>query len=291
MGGQITVESQLDRGTTFSFNIYLPITSNQYSEYQPLHHLQPKLQNKRILLKDIYPSNESIIIELLKTWGVVYAKSDDTLAQWDAIITENKMLDQSAFSHYNPPIVLISFLCHQQSDLPFKHCLINPIKPLKVLQLLKNIFDPQYNANIAPVEIPQPISSSPIKKQSLHILLVEDNLVNQKVALLMLQRLGYEASIANNGIEALQALQHHNYEVVFMDVQMPEMDGLTATRHIIETYPPEMRPYIIAMTANAMEGDREICLNAGMQDYISKPIHKEDLITALNKAQLRTIAK
>jgi CheY-like chemotaxis protein len=117
----------------------------------------------------------------------------------------------------------------------------------------------------------------------LRILLAEDNLVNQKVALRMLSRLGYEADVVGNGAEALQALRHEQYDVVFMDVQMPEMDGLEATRCIRQDMSIVHRPYIIAMTAAAMQLDREKCLEAGMDDFVAKPTRLEDLTQALQR--------
>lgn len=96
-----------------------------------------------------------------------------------------------------------------------------------------------------------------------------------------------QSDLAGNGLEALNALRRQAYDVVLMDVQMPEMDGLEATRHIVAEWPTEQRPHIIAMTANAMEGDREICLAAGMNDYIAKPIRLDDLREALQRARQR----
>jgi CheY-like chemotaxis protein len=110
--------------------------------------------------------------------------------------------------------------------------------------------------------------------------------VNQKVALRILERLGYRAHVAGNGIEALEALGQQLYDVVLMDVQMPEMDGLEAARQIRRQWPEERRPWIIAMTANAMQGDREECLAAGMDDYISKPVRVPELQAALERAGL-----
>ena len=110
---------------------------------------------------------------------------------------------------------------------------------------------------------------------SLRILLAEDNAVNQKVALRLLDQLGYRADVASNGLEALEALERQPYDVVLMDVQMPELDGLDASRRICERWPAEARPRIIAMTANAMPEDREACFAAGMDDYVAKPIRPE----------------
>jgi signal transduction histidine kinase/CheY-like chemotaxis protein len=121
------------------------------------------------------------------------------------------------------------------------------------------------------------------ERSPLRILLAEDNAVNQKVALGILGRLGYKADVAANGLEVLRALELADYDVVLMDVQMPEMDGLAATRHIRQNIPREKRPRIVAMTANAMQGDRERCLDAGMDDYIPKPVRHDDLSAALDR--------
>jgi signal transduction histidine kinase/ActR/RegA family two-component response regulator len=118
-------------------------------------------------------------------------------------------------------------------------------------------------------------------RHPLRILLVEDNAVNQKLALRLLARMGYQADVAANGIEAIDAVERRPYDLVLMDVQMPEMDGLEATRQIVDRMDSARRPWIVAMTANAMEGDREQCIAAGMQGYISKPIRVDEFVAAL----------
>jgi CheY-like chemotaxis protein len=124
----------------------------------------------------------------------------------------------------------------------------------------------------------------------LSILLAEDNAVNQIVTKRMLDKLGYKADVAANGIEVLQALERQNYDVVFMDVQMPEMDGLEATRAILDLK-LKKRPKILAMTAYALEGDRERCLAAGMDGYISKPVQLEELRNALQELQVFPLSR
>jgi CheY-like chemotaxis protein/HPt (histidine-containing phosphotransfer) domain-containing protein len=115
------------------------------------------------------------------------------------------------------------------------------------------------------------------------LLLAEDNAVNQRIALLLLGKLGYEADVVSNGAAALDALRRERYDVVLMDVEMPEMDGLEASRRIHAEWRGRERPRIVAMTANAMEGDRETCLAAGMDDYVSKPVRREALAAALER--------
>ena len=132
---------------------------------------------------------------------------------------------------------------------------------------------------------PQPGTSELDPEQAsrhpLRILLVEDNAVNQKLALRLLSLMGYQADVAGNGIEAVEAVERQEYDLVLMDVQMPEMDGLEATRRIRTR--PEHGPRIVAMTANALDGDREACFEAGMDDYLGKPIRVDELVTALAK--------
>jgi CheY-like chemotaxis protein len=123
------------------------------------------------------------------------------------------------------------------------------------------------------------ISAAPAKpvRDGLKILLAEDSFITQKVTLAQLKKLGYEADLVSNGVEALDAVRNRSYHLVFMDCQMPEMDGYEATRRIRETGTGPANPWIVAMTANAMHGDREKCLEAKMNDYIAKPVRMEEL--------------
>ena len=111
--------------------------------------------------------------------------------------------------------------------------------------------------------------------------------MNQKLAMRLLQQMGYRADLASNGVEAIECVERQTYDVVLMDVQMPEMDGLEASRRITAKWPAGQRPRIVAMTANAMQGDREACLAAGMDDYVTKPIRVEALVEALLAAKGR----
>jgi CheY-like chemotaxis protein len=158
-----------------------------------------------------------------------------------------------------------------------------PIKPSALYDALMTVFAPadtRFRLQPAPEAA---ADASLAEHHPLRILLAEDNLVNQKLALRLLSNIGYAADVAGDGVQALNALEASDYDVVLMDVQMPELDGLEATRRIRARWPD--RPvHIVAMTANAMAGDREDCLAAGMNDYVSKPIRPTELVAALERA-------
>ena len=182
----------------------------------------------------------------------------------------------------------------------FAAYLTKPIKASQLYNVLVGIFIEERRRELepaapapAPAPAPPPSAAAPIfdrqlgQRVPLRILLAEDNLLNQKLALKILERMGYQADVAGTGREVLEAVQRQTYDVVLMDVQMPEMDGLEATRQIRQRWPNPAGPRIIAMTANAMQGDREICLAAGMDDYVSKPIQVAELQAALERAGQR----
>jgi CheY-like chemotaxis protein len=169
----------------------------------------------------------------------------------------------------------------------FAACLIKPIKVSALYEALTSSFSGNDIHSMHPSN-EQENELQPAQRLPLRILLVEDNLINQKITLKILEMLGYQADVANNGLEALQAVQQKVYDVILMDVQMPVMDGLEATRRIRQELPEPRQPRIIAMTANAMQGDREMCLASGMNDYVSKPIRIEALTnTLLNSRPLK----
>lgn len=171
------------------------------------------------------------------------------------------------------PVILLTAICHSSPlQSVFATCLSRPIKPTRLYEVLVNILSAQiYNATKETMN--NTLETTP----SLRILIAEDNKVNQKVATLLLKRLGYTADMVNNGEEVLATLQQQTYDLVLMDVQMPKLDGLTATRRIREELPASQQPWIIAMTAEALAGDQEKCLAAGMDNYLSKPLRNEEL--------------
>jgi CheY-like chemotaxis protein len=184
------------------------------------------------------------------------------------------------------PLILLTSLGRRLEDLAsgtFAACLSKPIKASQLYDSLLSVVDTAARPRASAAPAPS-LDNQMATRLPLRLLLAEDNPVNQKVALLTLGRLGYRADVAGNGLEVLDALRRQSYDVVLMDVQMPELDGLETTRRIVQDVQPSQRPWIIAMTANAMEGDREACLAAGMDDYLSKPVRAGDLIRALEHA-------
>jgi CheY-like chemotaxis protein len=168
-------------------------------------------------------------------------------------------------------------------DLEFAAYLTKPLKPSALYDAVADLF--ARNGISTKSETAKPgIDAELGKRHPLRVLLVEDNAVNQKLALRVLEQMSYRADIASNGIEAVESIQRQTYDVILMDIQMPEMDGLEATR-AIRKLTDVTQPHIIAMTANALEGDREMCLAAGMNDYISKPIRVNELVAALLQAE------
>jgi CheY-like chemotaxis protein len=168
------------------------------------------------------------------------------------------------------------------TDVDFAAYLNKPIKPSQLFDVLSKIIMGARETAIDTTRSNSTLDPDMAQRLPLRILLVEDNVTNQKLALRLLERMGYRADLAANGLEALDAVERQNYDVILMDGQMPEMDGLEATRTIRQRW-PKTHPYIVAMTANAMEGDREMYLAAGMDDYVSKPIRVEALVDALTR--------
>ena len=175
---------------------------------------------------------------------------------------------------------------------------MKPVRPSSLFDTLHGIFGRLERPSApalsqpaaAPAAPPRPtLDPEMAPRHPLRILLAEDNAVNQKLALRLLWQMGYRADLASNGLEAVQAVERQPYDLILMDVQMPELDGLDATRQICARWPAPGRPRIIAMTAGAMQGDREACIEAGMDDYLSKPIRVEELVEALKCSLPRSL--
>jgi CheY-like chemotaxis protein len=177
-----------------------------------------------------------------------------------------------------PMIMLTSLGYRDESpdiNMLFNYFVSKPIKQSHLFDILTNVLSKTKPINYRGQRTPEALEVLNVQFP-MNILIAEDNVINQKLIVKVFQLMGYKPDLAANGLEVLDALQRQHYDLIFMDIQMPEMDGFEATRQIIEKY-KDNRPFIIAMTANAMQGDREECLNIGMDEYISKPVKLEEV--------------
>jgi signal transduction histidine kinase/DNA-binding response OmpR family regulator len=308
MGGEMWVESQSGVGSTFHFTLRTHLAESA----PPLYTLsdQPELRGKRVLIVDDNPTNRKIISLQAESWGMTFepaASGEEALAliergeKFDLAILDMQMpkmdgltlaveIHKRTSSSNKLPLIMLTSLGRQEADPRLSEFAASLTKPVKASQLYNSLIEVLAAQGQAPsVRRSQPNVSEfdPAMGEQfpLRILLAEDNLVNQKVAQLTLRKLGYRADIAANGLEAVEAVQRQPYDVILMDMQMPEMDGLEATRQIrkLETVTP-VHIRIIAMTANAMQDDRDQCFAAGMDDYVSKPVQIQDLRLVLKRA-------
>jgi CheY-like chemotaxis protein len=182
-----------------------------------------------------------------------------------------------------PPIILLTSRGERRDSagLQVTAQMTKPVKPRELHSAILEVLKLQAAAPIEPARLVSAYDRDFARRHPMHILIAEDNAVNRKVILAMLERIGYRADCVGNGLEALQGLARQPYDLVVMDMQMPELDGLEATRRLRAAAPGETMPYILALTANVRKEDYEACLEAGMQDFLSKPVRIDDLMTAL----------
>ena len=303
MGGRLWVESTAGRGSTFHFTILaeaLPIAP------ATLPAPAARLAGRSILVVDDNSTGRRILSALCAKWGL-RARTASLPSEALAWIRSNEPFDVAVLDRRMPemdglalareiralphrsrlPLVLLSSVGGSAGAerQVFDAVLLRPIRPSHLREALLRVLD------LSPPPAAEPDASLPpppaALARNLRLLLVEDGAVNRQVGLLLLQKLGYRADIAADGFEALEAIRRRTYDIVLMDMEMPEMDGITATRRI-RAERPDSAPalWIIALTAHALSGDRERCLAAGMNDYVSKPVKLTDLRAALDRVPL-----
>jgi len=304
MGGSMWAESAgLGDGSIFSFYIHAATTELPEIKHRSFAGAQLELQGKCALVVDDNATNRYILNMQSSKWGMTVrdTESPNTALEWlkagetfDVIILDMHMPEMDGVdlakriraSGVKTPMVLFSSLGRREAgaeDGLFAAFLIKPIKQSQLFDTLAGLFTEVKPKDVKTTSQRSKLDPELGARHPLKILLAEDNAVNQKLALRLLEQMGYRADVASNGLEAIKSLQRQTYDVILMDVQMPEMDGLDATRNIRKLTDIQ-QPRIIAMTANAMEGDREMCLAAGMEDYLSKPIRVNELVEALLQA-------
>ncbi|MCF3649449.1 ATP-binding protein [Opitutaceae bacterium LMO-CP1] len=303
MSGSVSVESEADQGAKFHFDIKVRVEADT-----PPRWLAgvPELEGRRMLLLEDNAAQRENFQQLATGWGIDLIAVETAAAarevlrkpesQFDLVVIDHEMLGNSADAVLTEMAGLpgsaasgvFLFTARGQAKPSRNFRIISkPLRPVSLLEQLARAVtgDQREEKRVASTSPFGDAERSLAERLPLRLLVVDDNAVNQKVACMLLKRLGYVADSVGNGLEALQALDQKTYDLILMDVQMPEMDGYETARRICEKWEPldRPRPRIVAMTGNAMQGDRELCLEAGMDDYIAKPVRVDEVSAALER--------
>jgi signal transduction histidine kinase/CheY-like chemotaxis protein len=303
MGGSINVASEVGRGTSFAFTISaVAATPDETPEPAPT---RIDLRKCHVLVVDDNSVNRHILQKQLANWGVAVTTAADGPAAFgefvrgtafDLVLLDYNMPGMNGAevaaalraqpTFKVPPIILLTSRGEKgdSAGVTVAAQMTKPVKPRELQAVMVQVLEFRRATPIIPDKLRSPYDREFAQRHPLRILIAEDNAVNRKVILLVLERLGYRADWVGDGREALQSLARQPYDLVLMDMQMPEMDGLEATRRIRTLVPGDQPPYIVALTANVRKENYDACLEAGMHDFLSKPVRTDDLTIALARA-------
>jgi PAS domain S-box-containing protein len=317
MGGEIGIDSEEGKGSQFWFRISLVKQSAEaIAKLQPRREIN--LKDIRVLVVDDSETNCKILTYQLTAWQMrvdAVQKASDAIAVLHSAVVEGDRYQLAILDMQMPDLdgemlgaqikadpmlkdiklIMLTSLNQQGSisrvkELGFEFYLVKPVKQLRLLDILMEVFSIVRHESLA-LTPSSDFDHAPVKTSKLKILIAEDSPINQKVALHQLRSFGYDADVAGNGKEVLNLLEHIYYDIILMDCQMPEMDGYEATMAIRQLDSAKRKIVIVAMTANAMKEDRDRCIACGMDDYLSKPIRKEDLAQKLAEWETRIFAQ
>jgi two-component system sensor histidine kinase/response regulator len=299
MGGSVSVESYDGKGTTFFFTTKASVSEDSIQTYVTCN--MSGLEGKRVLVVDDNSTNRNILKRQMELWKLVptMASSGEwalgllaNMPAFDLILLDMQMPKIDGIqlatlikeAHPSLPIILLSSIGDERGknhSKLFSSILTKPVKQNMLCNHIINSLRATTTQTWHEKQVARVLSADFAKKHPMRILIAEDNPVNQKLAERVLHKLGYKVTIAATGAEAVQCTKQGLYDLILMDIQMPELDGLQATQQIKMLAAEQ--PVIIAMTANAMQADRDACLRAGLDDYISKPIKLDGLVKLLEK--------
>jgi len=299
MGGSMGVESKYSEGSTFFFTIRTSKSSE--SKGERYEELIEAVKGKSVLIVDDNRRCSAILTRSLASWGMTASSvpsGEEALAcleenAFDLALIDCQLASMDGLSlsraikvrnpHCNMPIVLLTMIgeVHEnREDLGIVTTVLKPVKNRHIRKALNKVF---LSSDKAPAPVCAPVTAvKALPPVSMSILIVEDNQVNQKVAVKLIEKVGFTADIASTGYEALKLMKRKEYDVVFMDIQMPGIDGFETTHIIRNEFPPDRQPFIIAMTACAFKEDKEQCFKAGMDHYLPKPVDIRHLAEILN---------
>jgi len=300
MGGDISVTSKVGKGTRFSFTIQVEAGAESNPSVLPnTSHMLKALKGKRVLAVDDHRVNRDLLAYMLEEWDTEYVlcenarESLDWLAKHkdqkiDIVLVDMRMPGMGGLElagklqeeYADVPLVLLSSAVELEADDPrrglFKDIISKPLRKRTLLRTLFTILGGEEETKVKAQQPEQLALDFPLR-----ILVAEDNLINQTLILNLLRNMGYDPVLAQTGVEVLDQWSLKPFDAIFMDVQMPEMDGIEATQNLRKQQ--GVQPYIVAMTAGAMQEDRDRCKEAGMDDYLSKPFLREDLESLLKR--------